>query len=250
MKRIDGVNAGRIRALKGLLGLFALLVIALMITAPRWAGAVLNPPPGGPILVVTSSSAPFSEYYTEILRNEGLNEFAVADLSTLSAASLAGHDVVVLGKTALTAAQVTMLSNWVHGGGHLIAMSPDAQLASLLGLTPTGTTLADGYLLIDTSTSPGAGLVGQTIQFHGSADRYTSSGATSVATLYSNASTATVNPAVSTRAVGGGTASAFTYDLATSVVIDAPGQPEVGNARARRPRAGAAERQVLRQRSR
>ena len=81
MKRIDGVQATRIRFLQGLFGLLALLVLALMVAAPRWAGAVLNPPPGGPILVVTSSSAPFSAYYAEILRNEGLNEFAAADVS-------------------------------------------------------------------------------------------------------------------------------------------------------------------------
>ena len=47
---------------------------------------------------------------------------------TLNAATLAAHDVVVLGKTALTAAQVTMLTAWVNNGGNLIAMAPDAQL--------------------------------------------------------------------------------------------------------------------------
>ena len=44
-----------------------------------------EPAPGGPILVVTSSADPFTSYYTEILRAEGLNEFATADFSTLSA---------------------------------------------------------------------------------------------------------------------------------------------------------------------
>ena len=38
------------------------------------------PPPGGPILVVTSSADPFGSYCPEILRNEGLNEFDVADV--------------------------------------------------------------------------------------------------------------------------------------------------------------------------
>ena len=73
-------------------------------------------------------------------------------------------------------------------------MRPDAQLAGLLGLTSAGGTLADGYLLINTSTAPGEGIVDETIQFHGTADLYTLNGATAVATLYSNPTTATSNP--------------------------------------------------------
>ena len=62
---------------------------------------------------------------------------------------------------------------WVDAGGNLIAMRPDPDLAGLLGLTDAGTDLSDAYLQIDTAAaSPGAGLVGQTIQFHGTADRY------------------------------------------------------------------------------
>ena len=41
----------------------------------------------------------------------------------------------ILGEMPLTAAQVTMLTDWVHAGGNLIAMRPDTQLAGLLGLT-------------------------------------------------------------------------------------------------------------------
>ena len=44
-------------------------------------------------------------------------------------------------------------------------------------------TLADAYLQVNTSTDPGAGIVGETMQFHGTADLYTLSGATPVATL-------------------------------------------------------------------
>ena len=65
------------------------------------------------------------------------------------------------------------------------------------------------------------------MQFHGTADRYTLNGATAVATLYSNATTATTNPAVTLRSVGtnGGQAAAFTYDLARSVVYTRQGNP-------------------------
>ena len=110
-------------------------------------------------------------------------------------------------------------------GGNLIAMAPDAQLAGLLGITSLGTALSNGYLLVDTSMSPGNGIVNQTIQFHGTADRYTLSGATQLATLYSNASTATSNPALTLRASGSGRAAAFTYDLAASIVYTRQGNP-------------------------
>ncbi len=71
-----------------------------------------------------------------------------------------------------------MFTNWVTAGGNLIAMRPDKKLASLLGLTDAAATLAEGYLLVNTAAAPGAGIVGQTMQFHGTADRYTLSGAT------------------------------------------------------------------------
>ena len=65
------------------------------------------------------------------------------------------------------------------------------------------------------------------MQFHGTADRYTPNGAATVATLYSDATTATSNPAVTLNSVGsnGGQAAAFTYDLARSVVLTRQGNP-------------------------
>ena len=132
-------------------------------------------------------------------RNEGLNAFTTIDVAFLSPALLAQFDVVILGETPLSPAQVTSLTGWVNGGGNLIAMRPDKQLAGLLGLTDAGTTLANAYLQVATASGPGAGIVGSTMQFHGVADRYTLNGATSVATLYSTATTATSNPAVTLR---------------------------------------------------
>ena len=128
--------------------------------------------------------------------------------------------------TPLTAAQVTMFTNWVNTGGNLIAMRPDKQLAGLLGLADAASTLSNAYLLVTTAAgTPGAGIVNQTIQFHGTADKYTLNGATSLATLYSTATTATTNPAVTLRTVGTGHAVAFTYDLAKSIVYTRQGNP-------------------------
>lgn len=222
MSRVSGVRASVGRFVLGL-AMVALLVFGGL--APRAAAAALNQGPGGPILVVTSPTSTFGSYYAEILRNEGLNEFAVADISTVDATVLAAYDVVVLAKVGLSPAQVSMLTSWVNGGGNLIAMAPEAQLAPLLGLTPLGTSLSNAYLLVDTSSNPGNGIVNQTMQFHGAADLYTLSGASSVATLYSSATTATPNPAVTLRSLGSGRAAAFAYDLATSIVYTRQGNP-------------------------
>ena len=186
-----------------------------------------NVGPGGPVLVVTGSGE-FGSYLPEIMRGEGLNLFTVLGTGALTDAGLADFNTVVLGETTLTTEQVTALADWVTGGGNLIALRPDPQLAGLLGLTNAGGTLAEGYIKVDTSASPGAGIVGDTMQFHGAADLYTAdTGTQLVATLYSDATTATTNPAVTLRSVGtqGGSAAAFTFDLARSVVLTRQGNP-------------------------
>ncbi|MEV4561915.1 Ig-like domain-containing protein [Kitasatospora sp. NPDC049285] len=172
----------------------------------------------GPILLVTDPANPYSSYYGELLKAEGLNYYKLADLSTVTSAMLSSYDVVLLAENQLTATQVSMFSTWVNGGGRLVAMRPDKQLAPLLGLTTSTDTLADAYLKIDTTAAPGTGLVSDTIGYHGTADRYTLNGATAVATLYSDVSVATANPAVTLRTAGSGQAAAFTFDLAKSVV--------------------------------
>jgi hypothetical protein len=196
-----------------------------------WSFTTANPPPppppgtATPILLVTSPTNTFSNYYAEILRNEGFSEFSVADIGLLSSTLLSNYDLVILPQTALTAGQVSTLQNWVGGGGNLIAMRPDKQLAGMLGLADAGTTLSDAYLTVSTASGPGVGITGQSIQFHGAADRYTLNGATKVATLYSDATTALSNPAVSLTNYGSGQAAFFAYDLARSVVSTRQGNP-------------------------
>jgi hypothetical protein len=208
----------------------AALALALALAlglAGKTNAAPPNSGPGGPIVVITDSSDPFTGYYAEILRAEGLNEFALADIGSVTAAMLANYDVAILGARTPPAAQVAALTSWVNGGGNLIAMRPGPELGPLVGLSGGGGTLANGYLQVDTSTAPGAGIVGDTIQYHGDADRWSLSGARSVATLFSDASTNAGSPAVTVRNVGanGGQAAAFTYDLARSVVTTRQGNP-------------------------
>lgn len=188
-------------------------------TAPSNSG------PGGPILVISSTSNPFSSYYGEILLAEGVNYYTVQDISTVTSSVLSAYDVAILGDMPLTSSQASMLSTWVNAGGNLIAMHPDQQLASLLGLVSTSQTLADAYLRVNTASGPGVGIVGQTIQYHGAADLYSPNGASTLATLYSNATTPTAFPAVTLVSAGSGKAAAFTYDLARSVVYTRQGNP-------------------------
>ena len=176
--------------------------------------------------MVSSPSDPFGRYYAEILRGEGLNEFSVEN-GPVTAGMLSGKQVVILGAGSVTDAEVAALTTWVQGGGNLIAMRPDKKLAGLLGLSDAGGTLANGYMKVDQGSASGAGIDDQTLQFHGTADRYGLNGASEIATLFSDAVTQTSNPAVTLRDVGsgGGQAAAFTYDLARSVVYTRQGNP-------------------------
>jgi large repetitive protein len=133
-----------------------------------------NEGPGGPILVLYSSLNPFSRYIVEILRNEGLNYFAVRDIASItSLGDVQPYQVVILGEVALTVAQASILTTWTTNGGTFIAFRPDFKLSSLLGLTSiVGQTLTNKYLRVDTNVAPGIGIVSDSIQFHGTADLY------------------------------------------------------------------------------
>ena len=138
--------------------------------------------------MISAASNPFSRYSVEILRAEGLNAFMAKDISQVHATDLAAYDVVILGEMPLSAAQVTMLTDWTTAGGTLIAHAAGrAAGGAARDSRDAAGTLANAYLLVNTASGPGVGIVGQTIQFHGTADLYTLNGATALATLYSDA---------------------------------------------------------------
>ena len=60
--------------------------------------------------MISNAANPFSRYFAEILRAEGLNEFTATDISNVTPAVLNAHDVAILGDGALTAGQVTDIS--------------------------------------------------------------------------------------------------------------------------------------------
>lgn len=206
----------------------SLLILVVGVFAPLGAAvADPNQGPGGPILVITNGTQNFGRFYAEILRTEGFNEFAVAEIGSVSASTLNNYDVVVLANVAVSASQATTFTNWVDAGGNLILMNPAPQLAALAGITQTGGSLANGYLLVNPANKIGAAIIDETIQFHGSAQLSSLNGATSLATLYSSATTSTAFPAVTLRSVGtnGGQVAAFMFDLATSIVYTRQGNP-------------------------
>jgi len=207
---------------RSLMILFATLVAPLGV-----ANADPNQGPGGPILVITNGNQNFGKFYAEILRTEGFNEFAVADIGSVTSTTLNSYDVVIVAKVAVTSTQASMLATWVDGGGNLILNDPPASLASLAGITQTGSTLANGYLLVDNATRAGTAIVNETIQFHGTAQLSSLGSASSLARLYSSATTATAFPAVTLRSVGtnGGQVATFMFDLATSIVYTRQGNP-------------------------
>jgi hypothetical protein len=184
--------------------------------------------PGGPILVLTNPSSTYGRFYTEILKAEGWNLYTQMNISEATPSVLSNHDVVILAEMLVTDEQVSMLTNWVNAGGTLIAMRPESRLYALMGISPTGSVLSEGYQLFDSDRGPGVGLVRETIQFHGTANLFSvQSGTETIATLYADAITATPHPAATRRNVGanGGQAVMFAYDVAKSIVYTRQGNP-------------------------
>ena len=55
-------------------------------------------------------------------------------------------------------------------------MRPDARLYSLAGLSAQSGTVADGYVALNPASEPAPGITTETMQFHGTANRYALSG--------------------------------------------------------------------------
>ncbi len=174
-----------------------------------------------PILVVYNSAYPnnkFGRFLGEIMKAEGFHYYATEEVANLTPPLLANYDSIVLAETSLTPTQAAMLSQYVFGGGNLIAMRPDPQLSSTMGLGLANGVLVDGYIAIQTNSPYGQGFPSDSLQLHTNADLYSNNTAQILALLYSNASIATGYPAITLNQYGNGKAVAFTYDLASSVV--------------------------------
>jgi hypothetical protein len=177
-----------------------------------------------PILILIDDRVgnPFGLYWSEIMRTEGLNCFAMARLKDMQQSDLAQCDVVLLAEQSLLQPSVQLLSNYVANGGRLIAMRPDKQLASLLGVVAEAGSAVSGYMQIDTAHSLGQGFTDTSLQFHGVADHYRLDGARAIAWL-ADKNNRHSHPAVTQHQFGRGQAALWAFDLARSIALTRQG---------------------------
>ncbi|HOP96627.1 MAG TPA: fibronectin type III domain-containing protein [Verrucomicrobiota bacterium] len=216
-----------------------LLIPGLLLAACATLSAGL-PEPTHPLLLVRNgnyAANPFAGYLSEILVAEGLAGFKEVELSDLALEPdpenyLRAFSVVLLAETDLSPAQEQFFRNYVAGGGNLIAMRPDSDLADLFGLTYLGVRPEEllHFFAIDTAQEPGGGLPSVSLQYHGQADNYALNEAVSLADLWSSIDVPSTNPAVTLHSYGSGRAVAFAFDLAKSVVLMRQGNPAWQNS--------------------
>jgi hypothetical protein len=179
-----------------------------------------------PILILATDTD-FGTYTAEILKTEGFNEFEMNSLSgnKVSTSYLLQFDLVILAESKINAVKQNMVKEYVKNGGKLISLHPDPQLAELFGITPVNKSISEGYIHIDTTKEQGRGLTSKLLLFHGKADYYNLTGATTLATMFANKATDVSFPAVVTNNYGKGKTIAFLYNLAQSIVLNRQGNP-------------------------
>lgn len=174
------------------------------------------------LLVIDDAATPLGRYLAEVLRSEGLTDISTVAVSSIDGSTLNSARLVIVAPTPLTAAQAALIRDYVAGGGRLVAMRPDDQLAVPLGITPVGGSTSNGYVSVSQTSVSGAGFPTETLPYFGQANHYgTLNGAVPVATLYSDRTTATAYPAV----IRFGRTATWAFDLATSVVYARQGNP-------------------------
>ncbi len=178
----------------------------------------------------TDPRSRYSHYLAEILRCEGLIDFAEADLATLVDHDLSGEDLLILPRVALSDTQVSHLLAHLHRGGRLIAILPDAHFVTRLGLQPQHRATDGGYLRIDATAPAVAGLCTEAVQLIVPAVSWQST-STVTASILAQVQTAPdsahpASPGVVHLAVGAGEAVLFAYDLPHAVARLRQGNPE------------------------
>ncbi|CAN7286993.1 hypothetical protein LJR219_001368 [Phenylobacterium sp. LjRoot219] len=193
--------------------------------------------PKAPILIVGGADNPFSAYYPELLKAEGLNLFTAMRAQDLTAEALADRQVVLVVSSLLSPAAIAALEDWVRAGGLLVAMRPQGPVLELMGFTRTrADALRHAYLLASPSLQMSRGIVNETLRVHASADLWEPLPAAqlvagqddapvTVAQLYADSTTALPHPAVTVRRIGRGYGAAFAFDLARSVALTRQGNP-------------------------
>jgi hypothetical protein len=197
-----------------------LLVISLFIVKIDYAAGAAQSP-----IMVLATDKNYGTFTGEILKAEGFNEFQIQSIadSRVTLNYLKKFDVIILTEVSITDSQKEMLSRFVKEGGNLIAFKPDKKLSIVFGVSDAGSEIGEGYILINNLTAIGKGITSQTLQFHGTADKYRLNGGEKIASLYKDAFTSTEYPAVVTNNYGKGHAMAFLYNLPLSIVYTRQG---------------------------
>lgn len=179
-----------------------------------------------PILIIATNSN-FGTYTSEILKTEGYNEFVTDSPGSknITSSFLKKFDYIVLAESRVDARLKKILEKYVRNGGNLIAFRPDIAISEFFGINPTGGYIDEGYIAIDTTTNPGKGITPEVLQFHGMADKYSISNATSIAHMQADESSPDRYPGVVSASYGEGHTTAFLYNLPKSVVYTRQGNP-------------------------
>ncbi len=183
--------------------------------------------PHFPILLLTAEKG-YDNYAGEILRAEGFNEFLTSTLTARTTLDdLKSFNLVMLTEATLTKPQAKLLERFVNEGGSLLAFRPDRKLAPVFGLQYFLGTAEASYIVVDTSTIAGKGIVSQPLQVHGKLDTYTLNAGRRIASLCKDAIAASEFPAVVVNHYGKGKAVAFLYNLPMSILSTRQGKLSV-----------------------
>lgn len=179
-----------------------------------------------PILVL-AQKANFGVYTGEILKTEGFNEFQTDSMinPNVSLNYLKQFDVVILAETVITQSQKEMITSFVKGGGNLISFRPDKKLSEIFGIKDANGTISEGYLAVNKNSAAAKNITIETMQFHGTADKYALTKGKMIALLYSDAKTSAGFPAIVINEYGKGHTVAFLYNLPKSIVYTRQGNP-------------------------
>ncbi|MFV9505134.1 MAG: hypothetical protein AB4911_11280 [Oscillochloridaceae bacterium umkhey_bin13] len=191
--------------------------------AQSFASALPDTPPVPevPVVLLTNRYAQpdFSAYLAEILRAEGLLGWQSAPFGRLNATDLSVYSLVMLAPGPLTQGQISALHDYVAAGGNLLALRPDPQLATVLGVRFLGTTRAGDELRLDPRLINARGYDPGALQLHGWYDRLDPAGATVLAR------SATGDPLITYQRFGLGQACLWAFDLAHCIALLRQGNP-------------------------
>ncbi|RRR70136.1 MAG: hypothetical protein EI684_13790 [Candidatus Viridilinea halotolerans] len=174
------------------------------------------------VLILNNPAAQpnFSAYLGEILRTEGFLSLRRLPLAALDGQALARVQVVLLGAGRLHTSALTLLREFVAGGGVLVGFQADAQLDDLFGIHHVGTTLPGDYLRVLANHPALAGFASTPLQVHGPCSRFDLNGATPLATNLAGA------PLVAWQRFDAGQTLYWGYDLARCVALLRQGNPD------------------------